>query len=182
MPMDDHKKATLSDKMFLVDVEDPNTGDTFQTLSISRTPAMLLSFAANKFTEAASNYFNESFGLGTVDWRMLLLLARTPGVTSAQAAQTIGVDKGTVSRSVSRLTKSKLIQLGDLHANGRSRGLTLSLQGRTLHDQILKEALAQQAHLFDGFSASEINVLCDLLLRFSDNLDSLIARDRKSAT
>jgi len=132
--MDDYKNTPLGDEMYLVDVEDPDTGETFQTLSISRTPAMLLSFAANKFTEAASNYFNENFGLGTVDWRMLLLLARTPGITSAQAAQTIGVDKGTVSRSVSRLTKSELIRLGNLHANGRSRGLTLSPHGRALHD------------------------------------------------
>lgn len=176
--MNDDAKPQACDQMFLVDVEDPNTGEIFQTLSISRTPAMLLSFAANKFTEAASNYFRETLDLGTVDWRMLLLLARKPGVTAAQAAQTIGVDKGTVSRSVSRLTKIELIQLGKLHANGRSRGLTLSPAGRALHDRILGAALAQQSFLLDGFAPQEVEVFCDLLLRFTDNLNALIERDR----
>ncbi len=176
--MDENKEPLINDDMFLVDVEDPDSGETFSTLSISRTPAMLLSFAANKFTEAASKYFNESLGLGTVDWRMLLLLARTPGVTSVQAAQTIGVDKGTVSRSVSRLSKNELIQLGVLHSNGRSRGLTLTPTGRVLHDRILAAALSQQAHLLVGFDPEEVSTLCNMLLRFMGNLDALIERDR----
>jgi len=167
-------KALPDDDAYVVDVEDPHTGETFKTLSISRTPAMLMSFAANKFTEGASNYFNDNFGLGTVDWRMLLLLARRPGITSAQAAGTIGVDKGTVSRSVNRLTKSELIKLGALHANGRSRGLTLSPSGRALHDKILHAALGQNGFLMKGFDAAEVRVFCDLLQRFTQNLNELI--------
>lgn len=171
------KQAPLPDALFLVDVEDSTTGDIFQTLSISRTPPMLLSFAANKFTEAASNYFKENLGLGGVDWRLLLFLARKPGVTAAEASRTIGVDKGTVSRSVSRLSENKLVIASDLHANGRSRGLSLSPSGRALHDKILMVAMKQQTHLLKGFSEAEVKVFCDLLLRFSNNLEDLIQMD-----
>lgn len=101
-------------------------------------------------------------------------MARKPGVTSAEAANTIGVDKGTVSRSVSRLTKSELIQLGDLHANGRSRGLTLSPAGRDLHDKILHAASSQNRFLMKGFDPAEVAMFCDLLLRFTQNLNELI--------
>ena len=161
-----------------VEVEDPETGEVFQTLSMSRTPTMLLSFAANKFTEAASNYFQKVFGLGTVDWRMLFLIARKPGTTSAQASQIIGVDKGTVSRSVSRLTSIDLIKLGDVHANGRSRGLFLTPAGRQMHDRIFAVAMHQHTHLLEGFDAAEIAMFCDLLARFTRNLDASIERDR----
>ncbi len=171
--------AQLPDELFLVDVEDDITGEAFQTLSISRTPTMLLSFAANRFTEAAANYFKANFGLGTVDWRMLLLLARSPGITSIQASKTIGVDKGTVSRSVHRLTEAKLIIAGDLHANGRSRGLSLSASGRSLHDQILAASLKQQTHLLKGFDEADANTFCDLLLRFTSNLEELIELDNQ---
>ncbi|MFK8081377.1 MAG: MarR family winged helix-turn-helix transcriptional regulator [Granulosicoccus sp.] len=174
------KQSRNSEKLFLVDVEDPETSETFQTLSISRTPAMLLSFAANKFTEAASAHFKDNFDLGPVDWRMLFLLARMPGVTAIQAAKTMGVDKGTVSRSVGRLSKTELIVAGELHANGRSRGLSLSSTGRVLHDQILAEAVSQQAHLLKGFSVSEIGVFCDMLIRFTENLEELIESDQVS--
>ncbi len=175
--MDDREHTPTPPEAYLVDVEDPMTGETFQTLSMTRTPAMLMSFAANKFTEAASNYFSQNFGLGTVDWRMLLLLARRTGITSSQAAQTIGVDKGTVSRSVSRLTKSKLILLGELHPNGRSRGLSLSPSGRALHDKVLEAATSQNLHLMKGFEPAEVAVFCDMLLRFTQNLNDLIDRD-----
>lgn len=178
--MNDAQLPPLPDALFLVDVEDTITGETFQTLSISRTPAMLLSFAANKFTEAASNHFKTNFGLGTVDWRMLLLLARTPGVTAAQAAKTMGVDKGTVSRSLSRLSDSDLISAGDLHANGRSRGMFLSPSGRAIHDRILESALKRQTHLLKDFNEAEAEALCNLLQRFTQNLESLIEADKQN--
>lgn len=170
--MDTPAQSQISDALFLVDVKDPETGETFQTLSISRTPAMLLSFAANKFTEAASAYFKDNFDLGPVDWRMLFLLARMPGITAIQASKTIGVDKGTVSRSVGRLSKADLIVAGALHANGRSRSLSLTPMGRALHDQILAVAVDQHNHLLKGFSVPEINVFCDLLIRFTQNLEN----------
>lgn len=141
---------------------------------------MLLSFAANKFTEAASNYFADRLGLGSVDWRMLLLLARLPGITAAEASKTIGVDKGTVSRSVSRLTQRELIIAGDLHANGRSRGLFFTPKGRAVHDQILEISLSQHLELLKGFSADEVYLMADLLRRFTFNLESMIVRDQQT--
>lgn len=171
--MKDHHQLPLDDDLFLVDVEDSISGDTFQTLSITRTPTMLLSFAANKLTADATNYFKVHFNLGTVDWRIMLFLARKPGATSAEAAKTIGVDKGTVSRSVSRLTKIGLIIAGDLQANGRSRGLNLSASGREMHDKVLAAALGQQQKILEGFSEEDIQVFCDLLLRFTKNLEEL---------
>lgn len=177
--MSDPQPAPLDRGMFLVDVEDWRTGEPFQTLSISRTPAMLLSFAANKFTEAASDYFADQLDLGSVDWRMLLLLARFPGITSGQASKTLGVDKGTVSRSASRLTRRELITTGDLHANGRSRGLFLTPAGRVIHDQILDISLSQHLELLKDFNADEARLMADLLRRFTRNLAGMIERDRQ---
>lgn len=174
------KPSTITRDMFLVDVQDEHTGEAFQTLSISRTPAMLLSFAANKFTEAASTYFANRLNLGTVDWRMLLLLARLPGITAIQSARTIGVDKGTVSRAASRLKQRGLICAGDLHANGRSRGLFLTPTGRAMHDQILDIAVEQHLDLLKGFSPDEAKLMADLLLRFTRNLEAMIERDARN--
>lgn len=175
--MSDPKPPPLDREMFLVDVDDWSTRERVTTLSISRTPAMLLTFAANKFTEAAAAYFGERLGLGTVDWRLLLLLARLPGITGSEASRTIGVDKGTVSRSASRLTRRGLVVTGDLHANGRSRGLFLTAQGLAMHDQVRDIAINQHLQLLDGFTPEEVRLMADLLRRFTRNLEALIARD-----
>ncbi len=161
----------LPDDLFLVAVEDPDSGVVTPTLSVERSPAMLLSFAANHFTEAASRYFKDHFDLGAVDWRLLFLFAREPGATAAHASRVIGVDKAAVSRSLQRLEGAGMLAPGELHANGRSRGWTLTKPGRQMHQRILRVALARQKDLLSGFDAAEVAAFCDFLMRFLQNLE-----------
>lgn len=177
--MNSASENLLTDEMFLVDVQCGDSGDTYKTLSMSRTPTMLMSFAANKFTEAAARYFKNKFDLGTVDWRVVLLLARMPDITAVQASKTLGVDQATVSRCAQRLIKMDLISVGDLHANGRSRGLSLSPAGRRLHDEILEASLTRIKFLLKEFDPDEVKVFCKMLLRLTDSLEDLIALDNK---
>lgn len=160
------------DALFLVDVEDEE-GRHDQTLSFSRSPTVLMTFAANRFTRAAAKRYAEMFGIGAVDWRMLVMLTRRPGATMTEAATTIGIDKGAISRCISRLEAKALVSKGDLHANGRSRGWWLTEDGRNLHARILREALDRQRVLFDGFTPEDISALNGYLTRFLGNLERL---------
>ncbi|MEO9601563.1 MarR family transcriptional regulator [Parasphingorhabdus sp.] len=163
----------LPSTMFLSDVEDEKTGELMQTISLSRSPLALLSFAANRFTGAASAYFQEQNDLGSVDWRMLFMLAQQPGITAARASETIVVDKGSVSRCLHRLAKNDLAYAGELHANGRSRGWYLTDSGRKMHDKILHVALEKQQQLLQGFAPAEVDQLCTLIQRFLENLEAV---------
>lgn len=164
------------DSLFLVDVEH-DKGETRRTLSFSRSPTVLLTFAANRFTRAAAKTYAEKFGIGAVDWRMLVMLTREPGATVTQSANMIGIDKGAVSRCIGRLEELELVHKGALHANGRSRGWWLTDKGKHLHDDILEEALERQRRLLDGFSPEEIGAFTDMLRRFIVNLDALASND-----
>ncbi|MBL6428956.1 MAG: winged helix-turn-helix transcriptional regulator [Maritimibacter sp.] len=166
------------DSLFLVDVEDED-GETSRTLSFSRSPTVLLTFAANRFTRAAAKTYAEKFGIGAVDWRMLVMLTRKPGATVTESANTIGIDKGAVSRCISRLEELALVRKGDLHANGRSRGWWLTEKGKELHACILEEALERQRMLLDGFTYEEIEAFTDMLRRFVDNLSNLNSRENE---
>jgi len=178
--MNNPQRPPVLDEMFLVEVDEPASGTRVKTFSISNTPTMLLSFAANRFMEDASRYFKDNFDLESVDWRMLFLVALKPGITAAEASKTIGVDKGTVSRCVARLLQNGLISTGELHANGRSRGLFLTAAGLVMHDRIREHALAKQAELLTDFDANDVNVFCDLLRRLSRNLEAVSRpEDRK---
>lgn len=163
----------LPDELFLVDVEDPLTGSVAPALAAARSPAMLMTFAATHFTEAASRHFKAEFDLGAVDWRMVFLFAREPGATAAHAWKTHGLDKGAVSRSIQRLEANGLLVGGPLHANGRSRGWHLTRQGHAMHRRILKVALERQKRLLEGFGRDEVEAFCDYLVRFMRNLDAL---------
>lgn len=163
-------KSALPVSTFLVDVVDPVSGVTIQTFGASQAPALLLALASSKFNEGASNYFKVNFDLGSVDWRLLFLVAREPGVTAAHAARSVGVDKGAVSRSLQRLESGGWLVAGDLHANGRSRGWHLTKSGRVLHKRILRAALDRQDQLLAGFEVEDVKTLCRYLERLTENL------------
>ena len=164
----------LPDDLFLVRVADDEDPDTLrETLSFSRSPTVLLTFAANRFTRAAARLYQARYDIGAMDWRMLVMLTRAPGATAARASETIGIDKGAVSRCLRNLQDKGLAAPGDLHANGRSRGWHLTPAGQALHDTILREALDRQRRLFAGFEPEEVRALCDMLQRFLTNLDDL---------
>lgn len=172
----EHASSNLEewpDDLFLVQIEGDSNGKVHSTLSFSRSPTVLLTFAANRFTRAAARIYQDRYNLGTMDWRLLVMLTREPGATAARASDVIGIDKGAVSRSFQRLLKMGLAMQGELHANGRSRGWNLTSKGHTMHDKVLKEALARQRKLFKGFKAEEIKDLCNMLTRFLDNLKDM---------
>lgn len=176
MAHSDDLPPDLPDEMFLVELPGDAGGARQRTLSFSRSPTVLLSFAANRFTRAASRVYQEDYGLGSMDWRILVMLTREPGATVTRAADLIGIDKGAVSRSLHRLLKRGLVQQGELHANGRSRSWRLTGEGQALHARILAQALDRQRALFAGFQPEEVTQLCDLLTRFMKNLDGLQGR------
>ena len=91
--------------MFLV-----KTAEGVDTLSFSRTPTVLLTFAANLFTRKSAVALTKQFGIGAMDWRMLVMLTRHPGASVAQSAETIGIDKAAVSRSLGRLLDKQLVK------------------------------------------------------------------------
>lgn len=161
--------SDLSDDLFLVDPDAPAR----KTLSFSRTPTVLLSFAANRFTRSASRYYQDKFGIGAMDWRMLVMLSREPGSSVSHASKTIGIDKAAVSRSLQRLKKMDLVTPDTKGADERRKDWTLTEKGAALHDRILTEALARQRLLLDGFSKDEVRQFTSYLSRFLDNLDSL---------
>ena len=158
------------DRIFLVDVSDEEEGGGGRTLSFSRSPTVLLTFVANRFSRISTRQYIERFGIGVMDWRMLVMLTREPGATVTRASNVIGIDKAAVSRCLQRLDQMGLAHPGELEPNGRSRRWRLSLRGRELHDQVLRRALQFQRQLLSGFTDEEIKQLLDMLRRMLTNI------------
>lgn len=160
----------LSDSLFLVDVEASDGVFVRKTLSFSRTPTVLLTFAANSFTRQAARIYQEKFGIGAMDWRMLVMLTRQPGASVAQSSNTIGIDKGAVSRSLSRLETKKLASALSQSNDERRKQWFLTPAGQALHDEILALALARLKKQLAGFSEADVKEFTRLLSLFYDNL------------
>ncbi|MEQ9694185.1 MarR family winged helix-turn-helix transcriptional regulator [Shimia sp. SDUM112013] len=158
----------LPDDLFLVDVPETEA----RTLSFSRSTTVMLTFAANRFTRQAARDYQDRFGIGAMDWRMLVMLTRAPGSSVAKASRTIGIDKGAVSRSLSRLHAQGLVQAESADSDARRKAWTLTDKGQALHDRILSEALSRQRALLKGFSEQEVEQLNGYLARLLANLEA----------
>lgn len=165
----------LPDELFLVSVPGADDGTSQETLSFGRSPTVLLTFAANRFTRSAARYYRERFGIGAMDWRMLVMLTREPGSSVSHAARTIGIDKAAVSRCLRRLERSALTVPGE---GEQRRCWYLTSEGRALHDEVLELALARQRKLLDGFSEEDVGRLNRYLSLFLKNLDQLNEKER----
>lgn len=174
------KSGDLADALFLIDPAGAGAGadagspmPAGPTLSFSRTPTVLLTFAANRFTRSASRVYQDRFGIGAMDWRMLVMLMREPGSSVSHASRTIGIDKAAVSRSLQRLEKRGLATPTEVDGDERRKDWGLTPEGRALHDQILDLALDRQKALLDGFSRADVTAFTAYLSRFLENLDRL---------
>ncbi|MEP3633288.1 MAG: MarR family transcriptional regulator [Shimia thalassica] len=166
-------KPVLPDDLFLVNVEESEV----QTLSFSRSTTVLLTFAANRFTRSVARLYQDEFGIGAMDWRMLVMLTREPGCNVARASKTMGIDKAAVSRSLARLEKSGLACAESSASDERRKAWSLSGQGRALHDRILDVALDRQRQMLQGFTPEEVAQFNGFLSRFLTNLDAVQDED-----
>lgn len=171
--------APLPDEMFLIAPGDAPEGPARPTLSFSRTPTVLLTFAANRFTRAASREYQRLFGIGAMDWRMLVMLAREPGSTVSHSARTVGIDKAAVSRSLRRLEQAGLAQPALTDPDERRKSWTLTEAGSALHDRILEHALGRLRQILAGFDPEEVRAFTGYLARVLDNLDTAFGGDDK---
>ncbi|GAA6163106.1 hypothetical protein NBRC116590_08100 [Pelagimonas sp. KU-00592-HH] len=163
----------LPDSMFLVGVPNDDGSVASETLGFSRTPTVLLNFAANRFTRSAARVYQDRFGIGAMDWRMLVMLTRVPGSSVATASKTIGIDKAAVSRSLRRLEGAGLAEAKSDHPDPRRKDWNLTPKGKALHDDMLALALSRQKKLLAGFSPQDVEQFNDYLRRFLANLDDL---------
>ena len=161
-----------TDDVFL----DLEAGDgPHRTLSLERAPTVLLVLAANRFTRSAARYYQRRFGVGAMDWRMLVMLTREPNIPVTRASQVIGIDKAAVSRSLARLEGQDLALATINGTNLRRRLWRLTQKGESLHREMLAVALERQRELLRGLSQKEVSEFSGFLKAFVQNVERLDA-------
>ncbi|MDT1063210.1 MarR family transcriptional regulator [Paracoccus sp. CPCC 101403] len=129
--------------------------------------ALSLRFSS-RLGAGASQEYHERFQIGVVEWRILCHLAVEPWSNVISMANSIGLDKSSVSRALSGMEARGLVEMRD--AARRKREANLTEAGLALHRQVLPIARAREAALLDGFSDKEFDQLLSFLHRLIINL------------
>lgn len=132
-----------------------------------------LSVLSNRISTAIADVYEERFGIGITQWRVVAVLGRYPDLSAGEVAERTAMDKVAVSRAVAGLLGKGLVQR-EVHGDDRRRSvLRLSRAGRRLHAQVAPLALRIEQSLLSPLDARERVQLHALLDKLGDGLKAL---------
>ncbi len=134
--------------------------------------AVLVSTLGARFSRGATAYYRSAWNIGTVEWRLLMILNRIDALNVSELSDAADVDKAAASRSLALLRKRKLVSVEQTRSRGRAAIAKLTAEGRKLAAKLTQVSRAREARLFRDFSAADRERLNALLLRLSHALDT----------
>jgi DNA-binding MarR family transcriptional regulator len=145
---------------------DPDTHAAFQIVAL-----------ANRISASASRTYLRRFGVGVMEWRVLALVARKPGIAAAEITQMSGIDKAPVSRAVGALLRRGLITVREDASDSRRSLLALAPKGAALHERMIAASLAREELLLAGLGPRERAAFFAAMRRLASNMPALDAHD-----
>ena len=114
-----------------------------------------LTVLSNTVSTAIAGAYAQRFGLTIPQWRVIAVLARTPGISAAVVAERTAMDKVAVSRAVAGLIRAGRVRRAMARNDRRRSMLTLTARGRGVYSRIVPWALEYERRLLAELSAVE---------------------------
>ena len=118
-----------------------------------------LAILSHTVSSLIARVYDKRFGLTIPEWRVIAIVGRFPGLSAVEVAERTMLDKVAVSRAVTKLIKAGRIDREFADADRRRSILTLSEDGRKVHDEIAPLALAMEDDLLHGLDEAQIDAL-----------------------
>ncbi len=144
-----------------------------------RTSALTIS-TGNRLQSHISQFLQGRFDIGSVEWRMLVVLSEQPDLRMNQITQITEMDKAAVSRALTKLGEKRLAKPQVDKDNQRSKSWQLTPAGNALHGVVQAEYLKLQSDIFGGIDEADMSQACDVMKSIRDNLDKIEALEGKS--
>jgi DNA-binding MarR family transcriptional regulator len=124
-----------------------------------------LSVLSNTVSTALAGAYARRFGLTIPQWRVIAVLARTPGLSAAGVVERTAMDKVAVSRAVTGLVRARRVRRVLAPSDRRRSVLTLTARGMQVYGRIVPLALAYERRLLAELSPAEQSQFEALLAR-----------------
>ena len=140
-------------------------------LDLDNFSSHLFQSISRKKKRNSSKLLRKRYGIGVVEWRLIVGLAKEPEIPASQLSKFTLTDKGLVSKALSSLEKKGLIEMIP-KTNGSPRvNYKLTEKGDEIHDEFLPLLLEREYAIFADSDEAEIDLFFDMLKRISRNLD-----------
>lgn len=124
-----------------------------------------LAILSHTVSSLIARVYDKRFGLTIPEWRVIAIVGRFPGLSAVEVAERTMLDKVAVSRAVTKLIKAGRIDREFADADRRRSILTLSEDGRKVHDEVAPLAMAMEDDLLHGLADDQVAVLNTVIER-----------------
>jgi DNA-binding MarR family transcriptional regulator len=137
------------------------------------------SFVSTHVSALLARMYGEEFGLSVTGWRIVAVLGSHAPLSAKRLAELTAMDQVSISRSVNRLVRLKLLLRRADPQDRRKVVLRLSKRGEDAYNRVLPLARAAEAALLEGLDKEDVahlRALMDSLVQraseiFSDEAD-----------
>lgn len=137
-----------------------------------------LSVLTNVVSGAIATAYQQRFGLGIPEWRVIAVLARHPGLSAAEVATCTRMDAVAVSRAVNRLARTGRLRRSVSTSDRRRSVLRLSAAGQSVYRRIAPLALDYERELLACLDARETAALDTIVGKLTARAHTLATPDR----
>src|SRR3954469_10964133 len=123
-----------------------------------------LSVLSNTVSSAIAAAYFMNFGLSIPEWRVMAILAATPGLSAAEVTARTAMDKVAVSRAVAALLAAGRLRRTTVPADRRRTHLALTSTGEGVYSRVVPMALEYERRLVAPLSPRDRATL-DRILR-----------------
>lgn len=155
-----------------------------ETLTLDDDISVLLVRAANKLTAHSSRHLRSRYGIGSIEWRMLVMLTLEPDIPASRATEAVGFDKAAVSRALSTLKDRGLVTATESRRDPRRKTWALLPAGEALHAEILVWARERDEAMLSDVPADDLQrvtvALRSISHYFEASVDALPVDDQSA--
>lgn len=120
---------------------------------------------ANRLSRSASRFYRAKFGIGVVEWRLMMFIGYVHETCANRICRETDLDKGAVSRSLNVLARMGVVSVREDGSDSRRNRVSLTAKGRALHDRLVPVAVERQRELLAGLTGDEIAAFTGLIAR-----------------
>lgn len=150
-------------------IESPPEYGSHIVFDLINNPVSQAIMLGNTLQSKFSQFFQRQYDVGSVEWRMLVVLAREPDVTMSRVTEIIEMDKAAVSRALAKLEEKRLVQTSTIGTNARSKLWRLTPAGIALHDVILKAAVEYIQEILKGIPEESLATMSEAMKMMKKN-------------
>ena len=122
-----------------------------------------LSLLSNTVSSNIATTYQDKFGIGMVEWRIMAILAEYPDISADEVCQRTRIEKSVVSRAVGKLLGRHLLERTFNENDKRRSSLCLSETGLVVYDEVMPVAESFETELLAALSSKEQKTLNTLL-------------------